>query len=295
MNKVLIVSDSTCDLSSELLAQYDIKTIPLHVNFTNESYLDTVEINSIQLIEKVKEKNEIPKTAAVSPNEFITFLKPYIDEGYDIFYTGLGSSLSTTYQSFMIAKEEFPEGRLYASDSCNLSTGIGLLLLKACKYRDLGYSAKDIKTEIDKIVPRVRVQFVLKTLDYLYKGGRCSAMKQIIGTVLRLRPMIVVRDSKLKVGKTNIGLMKNAVGNMANLFIKDLNNIDTEFVFITDSYNSEQSISVIDNEFNKNNVFNIVEHVYRTKAGSVITSHCGPGCIGILYILKGNIKEDTVE
>lgn len=295
MNKVIICTDSTCDLSEELVKQYDIKIIPLHITFDDKSYDDRIDINLEELYERVETTGEMPKTAACSPSEFIKFLKPYIEEGYDIFYTGISSNLSTTYQSLCIAMEEFPEGRIYASDSKNLSTGIALLLLKACKYRDRGLSAKEIKERIDAIVPHVKVQFVIKTLDYLYKGGRCSSLTKIFGTMLRIRPMIVVREGKLKVGKKVIGLMKKAVSVMTEMFINDLPNIDLENVFITNTTSSDVSYQEIDQRFKECGVYDKVKNIYHTTAGCVIGSHCGAGTIGILYIMKGDLKDEEFD
>ena len=145
MNKVVILTDSTCDLSEQIIKDYDIKVIPLHITFGNESLNDGVDIKLPELYKRVEETNVMPKTAACAPGEFIEFMEPYINEGYDIFYMGIGGKLSTTYQSFQIAAEEFDEGRCYSADGSNLSTGTGLLILKACKYRDAGMSAKEIK------------------------------------------------------------------------------------------------------------------------------------------------------
>lgn len=295
MNKVLICTDSTCDLSNDIINQHNIKIIPLHITFGEKSYDDRIDINLAELYERVENTGEMPKTAACSPNEFVKFLKPYINDGYDIFYTGIGSGLSTTYQSICIAMKEFPEGRIFASDSQNLSTGIGLLLLKACKYRDRGLSAKEIKERIDSLVPHVKVQFVIKTLDFLHKGGRCSSLTKIFGTMLRIRPMIVVRDGKLKVGKKVVGLMKKAVAVMTNTFIKDLPNIDLDNVFITNTTASDASYEEINASFEKYGVANKVKNIYHTTAGCVIGSHCGPGTIGILYIMKGDMNDEEFD
>lgn len=295
MNKVLIVTDSTCDLTDEIIKQYDIKVIPLHITFGEKSYNDGVDITLDKLYETVEETNVMPKTAACAPGEFIKFLEPYIEEGYDIFYTGIGSKLSTTFNSFQIAIEEFPEGRCFASDSGNLSTGIGLLVLKACKYRDQGMSAEQIKKRIDTRVPRVKAQFVVRTLDYLHKGGRCSSLAKIFGSMLRLRPLIVVRDGGLKVGKKIIGLMKKAVGVMTDMFVTDYDNIDTDFVFITNTTDCDQSYSEIDAKFKEIGVYDKVKNVYHTQAGCVIGSHCGPGTIGILYIMKDELDDEEFD
>ncbi len=295
MNKVIICTDSTCDLSEELIKKHDIKIIPLHITFGEESYDDMINIKIDELYERVESTGEMPKTAACSPNEFVKFLKPYIEEGYDIFYTGIGSTLSTTFQSLHIATEEFPEGRIYASDSQNLSTGTSLLLLKACKYRDKGLSAKEIKERIDAKVPHVKAQFVIKTLDYLHKGGRCSSVTKIFGSMLRIRPMIVVREGRLKVGKKTIGLMKKAVAVMTDMFLKDLPNIDLENVFITHTSGSDASYQEIDQKFKECGIYEKVKNVHHTTAGCVIGSHCGPGTIGILYIMKDELNDDEFD
>lgn len=295
MNKVVILTDSTCDLSEQIIKDYDIKVIPLHITFGNESLNDGVDIKLPELYKRVEETNVMPKTAACAPGEFIEFMEPYINEGYDIFYMGIGGKLSTTYQSFQIAAEEFDEGRCYSADGANLSSGTGLLLLKACKYRDAGMSAKEIKERIERRVPRMKAQFVVRQLDYLHKGGRCSSLTKIFGTVLRIRPMIVVREGKLKVGKKIIGLMKKAVGVMTDMFLKDLANIDPEFVFITNTTDSEQSYAEIDAKFKENGVYDKVKNVYHTEAGCVIGSHCGPGTIGILYLMKDELEEEEFD
>lgn len=292
MNKVVIFSDSTCDLGLELIQEKDIKIVPLHASFGEETYDDGINLDSEGLFQKVEEKGILPRTSCTSPQEFIDAFEPYINEGCDIFYTGLSSALSSTYQNALLAAEEFPEDRVFISDSMNLSTGIGLLVLKACKYRDQGMSAKEIKAKIDTVVPRVKTQFVIKTLDYLHKGGRCSTMAAIIGKTLRIRPMIVVRDGGMKVGKKTIGLLKKAIDNMTNIFLKDEPNMDHDYLFVTYSARSEQSREQIDEIFKEKGIFDKVRNVYHTTAGCVISSHCGPGCIGILYIMKGSDLND---
>ncbi len=279
-NKVIIASDSTCDLSNELLKEYDVKIIPLHINFGEESYEDNVNINLEKLYKLVDEKNELPKTAATAPGEFYDFFKSFIDEGYDIFYTGIGSKLSITYQNASMIANEFP-GRIYCVDSANLSTGIGLLILKACKLRDKGLSAKEIAQEITNIVPRVKSQFVVNTLDYLYKGGRCSSSARFISSILSIKPMIVVRNGEMSVGKKFIGSLKKSVMGMVKLFLQDLEHLDPEFVFITHTFAGDRAKQI------KEAIKDVkIDHLYETIAGCVIGTHCGAGTIGILYILK---------
>lgn len=295
MRKILITTDSTCDLSKEIIEQYNIKIIPLHVNFTDKSYKDIEEISIKELYEQVEVTKELPKTAAASPGEFIEFFAPYIEEGYDIFFTGISSKMSTTYQNAIIATEEFPEGRIRIVDSGNLSTGIGLLVLKACKFRDEGLDLETIASKVEALVPYVKSQFVIRTLDYLHKGGRCSSITMFFGSMLRIRPRIIVRNKEMKVGHKTIGFMKTAVAQMTNVFIKDLPNIDKDFVFVTDSLSADISYNEIDKTFKENDVYNKVKNVYHTNAGCVIGSHCGPGTIGILYIMQEEIKDEDLN
>lgn len=278
--KVIIASDSTCDLSKELIQKYDVKMIPLHIIFGEESYDDNVNMNLELLYQKVEECGELPKTSAAAPKEFYRFFKQYVDEGYDIFYVGIGANLSSTLQSAMIAADDL-DGHVVCIDGGNLSTGTGLLVLKACTYRDQGYNVHEIAEKITNIVPRVKAQFVVETLDYLHKGGRCSGTTRFIGGLLRIKPMIVVREGKLSVGKKFIGSMKKAITGMVNMFLNDVEHLDPEFVFITHTMAFDKVPFIQDMIKDVH-----IDNLFDTVAGSVIGSHCGKGTIGILYILK---------
>lgn len=282
--KVMIVSDSTCDLSDEILEERKIDLVPLHVVFSDkETYNDRVDINLVKLYEKVEKENIFPKTAAVSTFEFNKFFNKYIEKGYDIFYTGLSSKLSCTYQNALIAAEEFPKGRIEIVDSGNLSTGIGLLLLKACDLRDAGKNVHEIATAIKDIVPRVRTQFVIDSLEYLHKGGRCSGTLRFVGKMIRLKPIILVRDGGMSVGPMAIGAMRKGLNTLINVYRNDYSNVDEDYVFITHSVCNDSADYIQEqvNQFGNN-----IKHYLRTMAGCVIGSHCGPRCIGILYIVK---------
>ncbi len=296
MNKVIITADSTCDLSKELIEEYNIKIIPLHVIFGEESFRDGIDITPSELYSKVKETGKLPKTSAITPVEFYQFFKKYIDEGYDVFFTGISSSMSGTYQAAkLLSQTEFPEGRLQVLDSGNLSTGIGILLLKACKYRDEGKSLTEIISLVTPLVPRVKSQFVIPTLDYLYRGGRCNALSNFFGTMLHIKPLITVRDSSMHVAKKIVGTMKKSLTYMVNTcYLKDFQNgkVDNEFVFITDTVAEDYAkyiTSLISDTLPS------ITHLYRTSAGCVISSHCGAGTIGILYLLKDEAADTDLD
>lgn len=292
-NKVAILTDSTCDLGHELIEKYNIGVIPLHVNFDNESYEDGVQITLEQLYKKVEEKGVLPTTSAASHGEVKAFFKKYLDEGYDIVYTGISSAMSVTFQVMNLVARELAPERIYLVDSGNLSTGIGLLLLKAATFRDQGLSAKEIAEKLEDIVPRVKSQFVIDTLDYLHKGGRCSSVAYVFSKVLKVKPMIVVREKTLQVGAKFIGSITKAQKGMTNLFLKDFDNIDKEFVFITHtlSYDGAENIRNL-----ISGVSDQIENLYETVAGCVIGTHCGKNTIGILYIMKDEIvkKEENI-
>lgn len=293
MEKIIITSDSSCDLSEELIKEHDIRIIPLHVNFETEEYDDGVNIDLIKMFAKVETTGNTPKTSAVSPDEFVKFFSNIRKEDPDahIIYMGIGSALSSSFQSAHLAKQILEDEKIHLIDSKNLSTGIGLALLKASVYRSLGWDINKIVRKLELLIPKIKVQFVIKTLDYLRKGGRCKTITFIIGSLLKIRPMIAVREGKLVVGRKVIGPMKKACLDMMKIFDRDIDKIDPEFVFITHC-SGEESIDVLKQEVVKHNK---IENLYITQAGCTIGAHCGPGCIGILYILKDENVELEFE
>ena len=285
MSKLIITSDSTCDLSKEILEQYDIKIVPLYINVDGKEFKDGVDITTSEMYKLVEETNTIPKTAATSVVDFIEFFKPFYEEGCEVIYTGISSTMSVTFNNARTAASILNEDgeRIFVVDSGNLSTGIGLLLLKACKARDEGKSAKEVVEIMENLVPKVRSQFVVETLDYLHKGGRCNGVVKFIGNILKLRIQIEVFEKSMRVAKKTIGPMKKALTLMVQDYINNVENIDDEFIFVTHSEADDS----------KNFILNLLEplkekiqNLYITKAGCVISSHCGQGCIGILYIEK---------
>ncbi|XFA99565.1 DegV family protein [Candidatus Izemoplasma sp. B36] len=282
MNKIKIISDSTCDLSRELLEKHDISIVPLLVNFKEDSYKDLIDLNSEEMYKLVDKHNMLPKTAAASPGEFLEMFKKYLDQGYQVIYMGIGSKFSATLTSATTAKNMLENEDVFLIDSQNLSSGTGLLLLKTAKFRDMGLEAKEIVKRVEEIVPKVRSQFVIETLDYLYKGGRLSALSAFMGGMLRIKPIIKVRDGVMVVGKKARGNIKKGIDLLIQEFINNLDDIDKEFVMVTHSLAHESYLYIND----KLKDINDIEKLYETDAGCVISSHCGKGTIGILYIMK---------
>lgn len=284
MNKVKVIVDSTCDLSPELYHDFDMEVIPLAVRFGEETYEDKVTIDTEKLYSKVKEYKSLPQTSSVSPDVIEATFKKWIDQGYDIVFTGIGSTLSSTMQNAFIAKGSFPEDRVYLIDSKNLSSASGLLALKAARMAKEGVSAKEIAEKVQPLAEKLSCQFVVETLDYLHKGGRCSGTAKIIGTLFHVHPMIKVMDGKLNVFAKPRGTHKMCCGELLKIFKADLaKGIDMENVMITSSGCCPDIAEYLKEELSKL----IDPKVIRvTEAGCAISSHCGPATIGILYIQK---------
>ena len=281
MRPVKLIVDSTCDLPKEFLLKNDIKILPLGVSFKEETYYDGVDITVSQLYEKAKELKILPKTFALSIQLFFDEFKMWVDKGYDVIFICISSSLSSCYQNACIAAQDF-NGEVLVFDSMNLSTGIGLQVLKAIKARNEGKSASEIVTILEDVRPRVRSQFAIETLDYLFKGGRCSALTFFFGKNLHIRPIIRVSNGKMGVYKKPRGKMVNALNELINIFKTDIENHDPDCVMITHSL-GEDSKNYLFEELKK---LIPEERIMITDAGSVISSHCGKGTIGILYIVN---------
>ena len=283
MAKIKIITDSTCDLTKELLEKYDITVIPLYVNFKETSFKDGVTIDTSLLYQKVEEYQMLPKTAAITIVDFMTVFSQYIKEDYDIIYTGISKALSSTYNNAVIAANEIDPNRISVIDSMNLSTGIGLNLLRIAKLRDEGKNLAEITEDITNYRLKVKSQFAIPTLDYLYKGGRCSGLTNLVGKVFKIKPIIEVRNGKMSVGPKPRGKMINALNTLLEMIKKDLNNLELENVFVTHSLNYDDA-SYLETELKKFLPSEV--KLYNTCAGCVISSHCGKGTIGILYVVK---------
>ena len=279
---VKIITDSTNDLGKEILDKLGVLVLPLSVNFSNASYLDGENITTEELYKIVDEVNELPKTAAVPVQTFIDTFTNIVSSGDEIVFTGISKAMSRTYENALMAAKEVAPDKIFVVDSMNLSTGIGLLVLKACKYRDNGDSASEISSKLNRDNKLVLSQFAIETMEYLHKGGRCSSVAAIAGSILRIKPIIAVRDGKMHVQKKPIGKMKFALDQMIKQIISDRDRLDTDHILITHSlaYESEKYIrNISESEFPNVDIISTV-------AGCVISSHCGRGTIGILYMVK---------
>lgn len=281
MSKTIIMADSTCDLSEKLIKENDIKIFPLYVVFGDDAYKDGVEIDPGKLYKMVEKRNELPKTSAASVGDLVEFFKRYIEEGHNIIFIAVGSGMSSTYNNALLASKEFPEGRIEVIDGQNLSTGTGLLVLKAAKYAREGWPISEVAEKVRKLVPNVRSKFTVESLDYLHKGGRCSGTTKLIGNLFRIKPVIEVKDNKLGVLAKPIG-KKRALKFMIDDILENKEHIHTDCIMVTHTFADGDAKDI--KKALKKELPNV--RIEETEAGCVISSHCGKGTIGILYIVK---------
>lgn len=276
--KILIAADSSCDLPEAYLEKHDIKILPFSINLLGKSYLDKIDINTIELFKKIDDAKEIAKTSAITPAMYADFFDKYSSE-YDIIFFGLGTGFSSSTGTAMLVAKDYDN--VYVVDSKNLSAGNGLLINKAVKFREEGMSAEEIYNKVQELIPLVRTQFVVNTLKYLHMGGRCSGTARIFGTALKLKPIIRVMDNKMVVTKKPIGFHRGMQA-MINYFEADKDNIDEDMMTITHCHADEDAKYLLEH------LPTILDHknIMETYAGCVISTHCGPRTIGILYILK---------
>lgn len=271
-----IFSDSCCDLSPELIDRYKIHIIPLAVFENGENYLDGKTITTPQLFEMVKATGVLPKTSAPSEGDFLT----QFDTVDEAIFIGISSKLSATIQNAINASRSLTNKKIVVIDSFSLSTGIGLLVVKAAELRDQGKSIEEIREEVNNFIPRLNVSFTIESLDYLYMGGRCSSMEHVVGSLLKIRPVIEVKPDGSMGVKTKIGgSRKKSLQFMLDEFERKLPDVDLHRVFITHTYCDK------DADYLKSELLKLapIEEVCITYAGTTIASHCGPDTIGILF------------
>lgn len=284
-NKVIITADITCDLNRDLEQRYDVKTIPLHIVIGGKSYEDWVNITPEELYNIFYETKELPHTTAGSVGEYAAFFQKFVDEGCDVVHLSLGSKLSVTHQSSVLASQEFPE-RVYSIDTQNLSTGSGLLVIKACELRDQGLNAKEIYDKINTMIQKSHASFVLDRLDFMHSGGRCSAVAMLGANLLSLKPSIEVHNddgASMGVGKKYRGKYDKVLLQYMEDTLNKYDNIDTDRVFITHAGAKQEYVDKVYEALKAKNIF---KEIYVTRASCTISSHCGPNTLGVLFMTK---------
>lgn len=281
---IKIVSDSTCDLTRELVERYDIQIAPLHIVLGDNEYLDGVEISPDEIYAWADANEDTPKTSAIGFEDAVGILEQIVDTNDEMIVFTISGKMSTTVNVFRMAVEELNlEDKVTVIDAENLSTGIGLLVIKAAIMAKEGKNRDEITQVIEELKGKVQASFVVDTLTYLHRGGRCSSVAALAGGVLKLHPKIVVADGSMSADKKYRGKMDKVIFDYVQEMEQSMKEANAERVFITHS-GCEQEI--IDKVYTFLKDMNYFEEILVTRAGGVISSHCGPGTLGVLYLNK---------
>ena len=281
MGKIKITCDSTCDLTQELYEKYDVEVMPLGIALGDKLYHDGVDVTTSDVFSFVADSGILPKTSAVSVGEYIDLFKKYVSEGYSVIHINISSEFSSCHQNAKLAAEEV--GNVYPIDSRNLSSGSGHLVLAAAELAAQGMDAAEIVESLNEMKARLDVSFVLQTLDYLKKGGRCSSIAAFGANVLKLRPEIEVVDGKMQVGKKYRGSIQKSISDYVRGRLEGRDDLQLNRIFVTHSHVPaeivEETIALV------KEIAPFAE-VIETVAGCTISGHCGPACLGVLFFRK---------
>lgn len=282
-NNIIITSDSTTDLSPELRERYGISVIPLGVTLGDKNYLDGVSITPDEIYAHYDRTGELPKTSGANIGDCIEFFKPFAEAGKTVIHFTISSDMSSTYSNCLMASREFES--IYVIDTKNLSTGGGLLCVAAAEMAANGASAEEIVKEIESKVAFVDTSFVIDNLEYLYKGGRCSALAMLGANLLKLKPCIEVKDGVMVVGKKYRGKFGDVVKAYVSERLSNGDGVETDRVFVTHAGCDDETVNAAVTQIKSLGIF---KEVFTTRAGATISSHCGANTLGVLFIRKNH-------
>ena len=279
--KIKILSDSTCDLSAQLLTEHDITLAPLTVIKNDQQFQDGVTITPADIFAHVANGGALCSTAAVSIGDYADLFEKYSQEYEGVIHITIGSGFSACYQNATLAAEDFPNVRII--DSQNLSTGQGLVVLKACELAKTATDLDALANELRAFTEKVEASFLVDKLDYLVKGGRCSSAAALGANLLNLKPCIEVKNGKMTVVKKYRGNYNKCLTSYVKERLDGREDIDRTTLFVTKTVISDECYAnVLDTVRSCGNF----EHVYETTAGCTVSCHCGPGTLGILLVRK---------
>ena len=279
---VKIISDSTCDLSKELIEKYNVDILPLHIVLGEVEYKDGEEISPDKIYEWADANKTTPKTSAIAITDVMDTYEKWLKEYDEIVIFSISGKMSTTVNVMRMGAEELEmEDRIFVVDSENLSTGSGLLVIEAAIMAQEGKSANEIVACLKELKPRVKASFVVDTLTYLHRGGRCSGVAALAGSALKLHPKIVVEDGAMKPDKKYRGKMKKVILDYTKEMEPQLLAAKKDRVFITHSGCETEVLESVQEYLDSLHYF---DEILVTRAGGVISSHCGPGTLGVLFI-----------
>lgn len=278
--KIAITAESTIDMPKELLEKYNIKTLPFMVILGENEYKDG-EVVPDDIFKFVAEKKTLPKTSAINKESYRNFFEEMLKDNDAVVHLCLSSQISSSCQNAKDVASEMKN--VFVVDTLSLSTGIALLAIYASELNDQGLEAKEIFEKVSARVPNVQASFVVERLDYLYKGGRCSALALFGANLLKLRPQIILKEGKMGAYRKYRGSMDKVIENYCADVLEEFNTPDKKVAFLTYTTATEGMVETARKALQEKGF----ETIYETTAGSTITSHCGEHTLGILYLNDG--------
>ena len=278
---IKITTDSTCDLSKELIEKYNIAIFPLTVVKDNEAYADGITITPDEIFAHVAAGGDLCSTTAGSVGEYQELFQKYANDYDAVVHISLGSGFSSSYQNACLAASDFDN--IIVIDSCNLSTGQGLVVLKACEVVKTASSLEEIKNILVEFTTKVEASFLLDQLGYMVKGGRCSTVAALGANLLNLKPCIEVKGGKMAVVKKYRGVYAKSLASYVKDRLANRDDLDRKTLFVTNTPVSDECMAAVKAAVEEHADF---EEIFWTKAGCTVSCHCGPGTLGVLFVRK---------
>jgi len=280
--KIILSADGTCDIGEELIKKYSVRIFNFHIQVGDKSYVDKIEITPDELYSAWRRDGILPKTAAITPGDYMTFFRGWVADGYEIVHINLGSGLSSAHQNCKIVADEL--GSVYPVDSRSLSSGSGLLVCKAAEMIAQGLPAAEIQARLMALTENISATFILDTLEFMAAGGRCSNIMAIGANLLKLKPCIQVLKEKngaMKSGKKYRGAMEKVLAEYVKDQLCGRDDLDLSRIFITSSGSPAGDFELVQSEIKKYADF---KETHITTASGTISSHCGPRTMGVLFM-----------
>ena len=278
---IKILSDSTCDLSQAILDENNITLVPLTVIMADQQYKDGVTITPAEIFDHVAAGGDLCSTSANSVGEYEDWFRKYAADYDGVLHITIGSGFSSCFQNACIAAQEFDN--VAVVDSMNLSTGQGLVVLEACRLAKQCNTLEELREKVQAFTSRVEASFLVDKLNYLVKGGRCSAAAALGANLLNLKPCIEVRDGKMIVVKKYRGNYAKCLANYVKDRLDGRDDLTREILFVTKTPVTDECHAAVMEAIDQCPAF---ETMYETNAGCTVSCHCGPGTLGVLFVRK---------
>ena len=281
-----ITCESSADLNQDMYKKLKVGVIPFKITLGDKDYSDGIDVTNTQLFEFVENTKQLPKTSAINEFDYEEFFKEQLKDCDGLIHFCISSQISSTYNNALNASKKFKN--VHIIDSMSLSSGIGLQVMYATKLRDKGVDIEEAVALINSRREHVQISFVVDKLNYLYKGGRCSALSLLGANLLAIKPSILVKNGKMIVGKKYMGKMHKILGQYILDTLEQFSNPDKSMCFITYSSATDEMLKVSKETLEKTGMF---KKIIETTAGSTVATHCGPNTLGIIYYNDGGEQD----